>query len=374
MSGLPIDNNANKRQRTDNIEDNRITVNVGGKLFPTFRSTLTMKSTYFEKRLSGRFSDDADDSEIIVDRDHEPFSIILSYLRSGKLLISPDKLLFSSVLIEADFYGIDELVDMVRDKCYCNLHHIAIDDYDEECVDICKTEFPSYEEIIEHKFFPSMYFDKVNYYRVISTHILPENKYIQLLKLSDNTFEYIEVWQSVTYECLQSGTIFVEPLVYLRKPTPDWVSKKSPTDWRDEDEPSFDMQFIPASFWVGYYKDIYVKPWLLATKLVFENGDSATSVQYTVKTNNKPVTHNSVVTMVYKMASIPEDIYDTRAYGYGASGLFTEVKRFRNFMHMGPQTEADIALAATPAPVPAPMIPVDVADSDSDDDDSGDGG
>ena len=200
MSSLSSLDHANKRPRTDNIEDNRIIVNVGGKIFPTFRSALTMKTTYFEKRLSGRFSDDAGDSEIIVDGDHEAFSIILSYLRSGKLLISPDKLLFSSVLIEADFYGIDELVDMVRDKCYCNLHHIAIDDYEEEdLIDICKTEFPSYVQIIEHKFFPSMYFDKVNYYRVISTQILPENKYIQLLKLSDNTFEYIEVWQSVTY-------------------------------------------------------------------------------------------------------------------------------------------------------------------------------
>ena len=52
-------------------------------------------------------------------------------------------------------------------------------------------------------------------------------------------------------------------------------------------------------------------------------------------------------------------------------GCHTEVKRFRNFMHMGPQTEADIALAAIPAPTPAPVVPVDVADSDDDDDDDG---
>ena len=115
MSSLPTKTNVNKRQRTDKIEDNRIIVNVGGKLFPTFRSTLTMKSTYFEKRLSGRFSDDADDSEIMVDRDHESFSIILSYLRSGKLSVPSGQLTVRLVLIEADFYGIDELVDMVRD-------------------------------------------------------------------------------------------------------------------------------------------------------------------------------------------------------------------------------------------------------------------
>ena len=183
MSGLPTDNNANKRPRTDNIEDNRITINVGGKLFPTFRSTLTMKSTYFSKRLSGRFSDDAGDSDIIVDRDHEPFSIILSYLRSGKLSVPSDQLTLRLVLVEADFYGIDELVDMVRDKCYCNLHHISAGSYDEACVENCKADFPSYEQIIEHRFFPSMYFDKVSYYRVISTQILPENKVVRIEKL-----------------------------------------------------------------------------------------------------------------------------------------------------------------------------------------------
>ena len=176
--------NVNKRQRTDNIEDYRVIVNVGGKLFPTFRSTLTMKSTYFEKRLSGRFSDDAGDSEIIVDRDHESFGIILSYLRSGKLSVPSDQLTLRLVLIEAEFYGIDELVDTVRDKCYCNLHHIDADDYDDECVDSCKTDFPSYEQIIEHKFFPSMYFNKVNYYRVISTQTLPENKCVRLTSIS----------------------------------------------------------------------------------------------------------------------------------------------------------------------------------------------
>ena len=224
------DTTANKRQRTYEIADKRVTVNVGGKLFSTFRSTLTIKSTYFSKRLSGRFIDDSDDREIIIDRDHEPFNIILSYLRSGKLLVSSDKLLFSSVLIEADFYGIDELVNMVRDKCYCNLNHIDIDEYDEDYVKECKEEFPTYEQIIGHAFFPAIYFNSINYYRIISTQILPPNKYVRLIQL-DNKSEYIGISQSITYECLQTNTVFIEPLVSLNY-CPSWLSIKGPTSWR----------------------------------------------------------------------------------------------------------------------------------------------
>ena len=255
MSSDSNDNHANKRQRTDAVHDSRVVVNVGGKLFPTFRSTLTMKSTYFSKRLSGRFSD-AGDSEIIVDRDHEPFSIILSYLRSGVLSVPTDQLTLRLVLIEADFYGIDELVDMVRDKCYCNLNHINYSEDDSDAlVENYTKEFPTYKHIINHAFFPSLYFDKVNYYRVMSTHVLPENKYARLIKL-DDTVDYVEVWQSVTYECLLTHTVFVEPLLCLRHYAPSWMSQKSPTDWRETGN-TFTRQLVPVSFWLGYNKDIF---------------------------------------------------------------------------------------------------------------------
>ena len=342
---LETDNNANKRQRTDKIEDKRIVVNVGGKLFPTFRSTLTMKSIYFEKRLSGRFSDDGD-SEIIIDRDHDPFSFILSYLRSGKLLISPDKLLFSSVLVEADFYGIDELIDMVRDKCYCNLNHIDIDEgYREQCLAISINQFPTYEQIIEHVFFPSMYFNKVNHYRVISTQVLPENKYVRLCKL-DDTVEFVEVWQSVTYECLLTRAIQVEPLLCLvEADMPSWVSLKSPISWCTDYDSIFDRQLVPVSFWLGYHTDNYYDDWYTATKTEYKPVEGA--CQYTIKLKNEPHTSGSALAMLYSVNS-HSDLNHTDIYSYSTVGKLVNVKNFGNFMHMGPKTEADIALAAAP--------------------------
>lgn len=317
MSGLSDDNKVSKRQRTYEIKDDRIVVNVGGKLFPTFRSTLTMKSTYFEKRLSGRFSDDAGDSEIIVDRDHEPFSIILSYLRSGELLISPDKLLFSSILIEADFYGIDELLDMVRDQCYCNLNHINCE---EELCDLLRNDrkivFPTYKHIIKHVFFPSMYFNKDNYYRVISTHVLPENKHVRLER-PNGTVEYKEVWQSVTYQCLQSSAIFVEPLISLAELAPYWLSVKDPTDWREENDLSYIGQLVPVRFYIGFYGSTYLDCWHTVTKTVYK--PSHGSIQYTVRSDGAPFTKSPDLAIIYKLTN-SDLLTETKLYGYSCNG------------------------------------------------------
>ena len=330
------DTTANKRQRTYEIVDNRVTVNVGGKLFSTFRSTLTIKSTYFSKRLSGRFSD-ADDREIIIDRDHEPFSIMLSYLRSGKLLISSGKLLFRSVLIEADFYGIDEIVNMVRDKCFCNLNHIDVDEYDEGYLKECKEAFPTYEQIIDHAFFPAIYFNSVNYYRILSTQILPSNKYVRVRQL-DNKSEYIGISQSITYECLQTNTVYIEPLVSLNY-CPSWLSIKAPTSWRTTtNNQCIYNQLVPISFWLGFQSEEYKSEWYIATKSTINpnTGD----FQFTARINGKPEAEDATMVEVYIDDCI-EHYMHTKLYGYSPVGNVVEVTKASNFMHRGPVTDDD---------------------------------
>ena len=339
--------NATKRQRTDKIEDNRIVVNVGGKFFPTFRSTLTMKSTYFEKRLSGRFSDDAGDSEIIVDRDHEPFGVILSYLRSGKLLILPDKLLFSSVLIEADFYGIDELIDMVRDKFYCNLNHIRIDQgYDEAALAHCIIEFPSYEQLMEHPKFPSVYFSAESYYRVISTQILPKNKFVRVCPVD---VCFVEVWQSITFERLSDGRIYTEPalipLPYC-DPVVDWTSIKDPLNWPKKSIDCRNLkqyglhQHIPISFWLGL--NGFDDSWYMCTKSILAPND--TNHKYTVRINGHFETKNAELVEVYTLDATYDfnnSVSEFRVMAYadhrGVIEDLVNVKELDNFMHFGPK-------------------------------------
>ena len=349
MSSLSDDNKGSKRQRTKEVKDNRIVVNVGGKLFPTFRSTLTMQSTYFEKRLSGRFSDDAGDSEIIVDRDHEPFSIILSYLRSGKLSVLSDQLTLRLVLIEADFYGIDELVDMVRDKCYCNLNHIVASNFDESSSAQCLLEFPTYEHIINHPKFPSMYFSMGSYCRIISTQILPQNKYVRINPV--DTMCYFEVWQAITYERLSDSRIFTEPALTCREPVVDWTTIIDPLSWPKDCLLSFKAnmmeQHIPVSFWLGLYSS--AESWHICTKSILAPNE--TNHKYTVRVNGLPETKNAELVEIYTLDATFElnsSVSEYRLMAYANPNLnpgfddLVNVKELDNFMHFGSNTIHDI--------------------------------
>ena len=342
MSSL---DHTSKRQRTDQMKDDRIVVNVGGKLFPTFRSTLTMKSTYFSKRLSGRFSDDAGDSEIIVDRDHEPFSIILSYLRSGELSVQPDQLTLRLVLIEADFYGIDQLVDMVRDKCYCNLNHVEGKDYDEACLAKCLLDFPTYKHIIEHRFFPSMYFNTVSYYRVISTHILPENKCLRL-SLKDGGHDYFAIWQVITFERISDSRVFTEPALPYRDLKVTWTSLQGPQHWPadplhhsnyDED---IIQQHIPVSFWLGLQMYKYDNLWHTCTKTILEpNGNSH---KYTIRDDYDPTIKTADFAERYTLDTLNmEDIYVYELYVYTPQRTLMNVRKVAHFKRIGLPAEED---------------------------------
>ena len=55
-----------------------------------------------------------------VDRDADIFPYILKFLRSQQLLGCPAQLL-PGVLLEAEFFGVDGLVQHIRDKCALHL-------------------------------------------------------------------------------------------------------------------------------------------------------------------------------------------------------------------------------------------------------------
>lgn len=82
-------------------------------------------STYFSALLSGNYNDAETSEEICVDRDPEPFQIILSFLRSGGpgRFVYPEnkKELLGAVFLEADFYRVDSLLVEIKAKCYRNL-------------------------------------------------------------------------------------------------------------------------------------------------------------------------------------------------------------------------------------------------------------
>ena len=105
------------------VEDGVVTVDVGGRLFRTRRSTLCACGYL---RLCGESQSPSD--TIFVDRDSEHFPTILNFLRSGCLVALPDNLLSLRVLrVEADFYSLSALVTLVDEAIEMEVARICAD-------------------------------------------------------------------------------------------------------------------------------------------------------------------------------------------------------------------------------------------------------
>jgi hypothetical protein len=85
-----------------------IKLNIGGRLYTTTKQTLLSKGeNFFSPLLSGDIPSVKDDNgAYFVDRNGRFFEPILDFLRNGTLILPPSMSL-ESVLIEANFYGID---------------------------------------------------------------------------------------------------------------------------------------------------------------------------------------------------------------------------------------------------------------------------
>lgn len=93
----------------------RLTLNIGGVKYETTLSTITK----YEKSLLGNmFSGkhklhQCEDGSYFIDRDGTNFRYILNYLRDSNIFIPPNKSLYLYLLREAQFYNLDELVEIL---------------------------------------------------------------------------------------------------------------------------------------------------------------------------------------------------------------------------------------------------------------------
>lgn len=92
----------------------RVQLNVGGTCMTTALTTLEARSSYFRSMFSRWSTADAED-EIFLDCDADAFRVLLSYMRSGVILLpKTDADLCSRVLLQAEFLGMDELLWEVK--------------------------------------------------------------------------------------------------------------------------------------------------------------------------------------------------------------------------------------------------------------------
>ncbi|ESO97782.1 hypothetical protein LOTGIDRAFT_79214, partial [Lottia gigantea] len=93
-----------------------ITLNVGGYLYTTTKSTLCKyPDSMLGVMMSGKFDTSIDSNgHRFIDRDGAMFQHVLNFLRSSHLSLPSDFKTFDLLSIEADFYQIQPLIEAIN--------------------------------------------------------------------------------------------------------------------------------------------------------------------------------------------------------------------------------------------------------------------
>jgi hypothetical protein len=103
------------------IKTEWVRLNVGGQCFVTTKTTLCKDPQSFFFKLCqddpsiGLTTDKDETGAFLIDRDAQYFTPILNYLRHGKLIIEKN-LQEEGVLEEAEFYNLQELINIVKER------------------------------------------------------------------------------------------------------------------------------------------------------------------------------------------------------------------------------------------------------------------
>jgi len=107
-----------KMEILEKAQEGWVKLNIGGTSLETSVSTLS-KCDYFNSMFSGRYSvkkNSEGDFIVRIDRDGKYFDHILNFLRDGKLSVVPSSSVASALIVEAEYYGISQLVAVLKNK------------------------------------------------------------------------------------------------------------------------------------------------------------------------------------------------------------------------------------------------------------------
>ena len=142
----------------------RINVDVGGTIFTTSVSTLTGASVYFQHMFSDRWQDQPQET-LFLDRDPQPFAILLGYMRSGSLeLPEADLSLSRRVLLEAEYLGCERLLVEVKATAMRNSRPDSSNDVipspsdDAEAAAEFDAKYGSLQQALRERVLPERYF------------------------------------------------------------------------------------------------------------------------------------------------------------------------------------------------------------------------
>jgi hypothetical protein len=109
-------------ERINDITSNKekVTINVGGKIFTTFKSTLMKDHWCILAVLIKEYEDSYRPlpQEFFFDRRPEYFEILLNYLRTGRIKYNNfSETMLKQLYIEAEFYEVSDVREYLYEKC-----------------------------------------------------------------------------------------------------------------------------------------------------------------------------------------------------------------------------------------------------------------
>ena len=128
-------------------ERGRVELDVGGERFVSSVSTLSAGSAYFAAKFE-RWDEADEPPEVFLDRDPDAFRVLLSCMRQKKVLLpSNDDGLFRRVMHDAEFLGMDWLLQAVKAKAVDNDLFLTTQEFNS-----MKTrEDPTHKWVLTHK-------------------------------------------------------------------------------------------------------------------------------------------------------------------------------------------------------------------------------
>jgi len=97
-----------KRRKKDS---DCVYINVGGGVFFASKTTLAMRSSYFASKFKAEWDSDSESEPLFVDQDPAAFAVLLDFMREGFIKAFQ---LTEKVLVQAEFFGIDDLLTAVK--------------------------------------------------------------------------------------------------------------------------------------------------------------------------------------------------------------------------------------------------------------------
>ena len=329
---------------TTSTSNSMFVLNVGGTLFYTSKQTLISGSNFFAAALT-HFAEGTTDSseEFYVDRDPEAFPMLLNYMRSGVLLCDADTKLLAAVVLEADFYSMDELLYQVKEQCYINLHQPTAKMTNKREIAKVLKEFPMARDLVRHDKFPQMYYEVIRQEsnvinRIISSYALPANTFVEISIRQENKKCYYQAFEMATVE-FGTGITATQPMILHNTRTRDWhLVDVDAVIFPYLSNSPLRSQIVPLEFLL---RGQAISKWSIITKEFIHDNDNDCSVEefkytYRDEKTNKLCTSEPNFIEIRTYDDLKREV---TGFGYNRANRLVDVSTFNNFVGMGDKHE-----------------------------------